>query len=210
MTDFVGVDKWVDTILGRLNGAVPDMVKTEVTNAVREFFVESNVWQVEVLLNVEEDKATYDLRGMVPNGTVTYILHVLFKERLLTPVAEFPFGWDTGGDPHYFWSPEPQLLRLAPIPTVSEEKVVRTRFALKPVGCQVPAWIEDLFFRVIADGALGRMYMHPKRPYTSPLLGERHAASFRAGIARAKSMANRRFTRAEHTFRFPRGWSPVV
>lgn len=210
MTAFVNLDRWVDTIMGRLNGAVAEMVRVEVTNAVREFFIESTVWQVEVLLDVEENTPTYNLTNIPAKSRVVFILHVLFKERLLTPVAEFPFGWNDGGDPHYYWSPEPGVLRLAPIPTVSEKEVIRTRLALQPTSCEVPDWIESHFFRVIVDGALGRLYNHAKRPYTSPLLGDKHSNSFRAGIARAKSMANRRFTRAEHSFRFPRGWSPVV
>lgn len=210
MTTLVPLDKWVDTIVGRLNGAVPEMVRTEVTNTVREFFVESSVWQIEFRMGVQAATSTYDLSSAIPEGEVTFIQKAHFKERLLTPAAEFPFAWDEEGDPHYYWSPEPGLMRLAPIPQIDEDQVMRVRVALQPSGCEVPDWIERLFFRAIATGTLGRMYGHPKRPYTNPQLAAQHSQNFRSSIARARSMANRRFTTAEHTFRFPRGWSPVI
>lgn len=210
MTTFVTLDRWVDTILGRLNGATPEMVRTEVTNAVREFFVESTAWRADILLGVEEGVSTIDLSGAISNADTLFILRAHFKGRAMSPVEEFPWFWESSGDPTQYWSPEPAKMRMAPIPERTEEAVLRLKLALKPSGCQVPHWVEDVYFKAITDGALGRLYLHPKRPYTNPQLGALHAANFRSGIGRAKSLSKRRFTTAEHSFRYPGGWSPRI
>ena len=210
MTTFIGIDKWVDTILGRLNGAQPAMVKVEVGNAVREFFKESTVWRQDILTDTKKDTPSYDVSDLVPNATVFYVHQAWFKERYLNPVENFPFGWKDTGDPHDYWSPEPGVIRLSPIPGKDEEDSLRLRVSLRPSGCQVPDWTESHFFGAIVNGALARIYLHPKRPYSSASLGQIHDSKFRRNIVSARSQSTRRFTPAEHAFRFPGGWRPQV
>ena len=210
MSTFVGIDKWVDTILGRLTGAMPEMVQTEVRNAVREFFVESTAWRQEVRTGVKAGESTIDFRGVVSKADTLFILQAFYKGNRMQPVEDFPYNWEDGGSPTAFWSPEPGVMRMSPVPDQTEEQALRVMLALKPSGCDVPSWVEDIYFKVISDGALARLYAHPKRPYTEFGLAAYHSGQFRAGIARANSISKRRFTPAEHSFRFPGGWRPRI
>ena len=210
MTKLVGLDKWVDTLLGRLNGAEPQMVRTEVSNTIREFFRESTVWRQDLFLKLKAGTPTYDMTGMIPGASVLYVLQAFYNERLLRPVENFPYNWQEQGTPHSYWSPEPELIRFAPIPAEDDATNLRLRVALRPTDCQVPDWTESHFFGAIADGALARIYLHPKRPYSSASLGAMHGQKFARHVASARSQASKRFTTAAHAFAYPRGWSPIV
>lgn len=210
MTQLVGIDAWVDTILGRLTGAVPDMVKTEVTNTLRDFFVRSTVWRADLFLFVTKGVALYDLKGLVAGGKPAFVHEVYYDERPLQPVADIPWDRNVTADPRQYWSPEPGLLRLSPIPQRTEDDKLRLSMSLQPSGCQVPEYIKDQFFEGILSGAVAKLYMHPRRPYSNPSLGERNRLSYERQIVRARSIRNTRFTSAAHSFRYPRGWSPRV
>ena len=208
----VSIDPWVNTVLGRLNGAEREMVKTEVQNTIRDFFAESTVWRVDLLLDTRAGQFTYKLDGLVPNTDVLYVHSAHHFERPLNPIEPLPFDRNYTGDPHQYWSPSPGEIRISPIPGKTEADALRLRVSLRPVpgSCQVPDWIEKAFFGVILDGILARMYLHMKRPYTSPTLGERHSRLYQKGIVRARSMGSRRFTPADHAFSYPQGWSPII
>ena len=212
----VGLESWVNTVVGRLSGAQREMVETEAVNALRDFFTESTVWRVDLQFDARKEEKLYDLTAMLPDASPLFIHRAFYKsgstDRYLNPIDSLPFDRDYLGDPINYWSPQPGLFRPSPIPDEDKENAFRLWISLQPdlATKQVPDWVERQFFKGILDGILSRMYLHPKRPYSSAVLGERHSNSYTRQVTRARAMVTRRFTSAPNSFRFPGGWSPVI
>ena len=65
-------------------------------------------------------------------------------------------------------------------------------------------WMWDMFFQDFLDGALGRLYAMPAKPWASPNQAVYHGKRFRNSMAYRKQEAIRGFAHSVPAWRFPR------
>jgi hypothetical protein len=72
----------------------------------------------------------------------------------------------------------------------------------------LPDWMYDMFFQDWLDGALGKLYAMPAKPWSNKELTLLHGRKFRQAMGQRKQEANRGFTYGQPGWRFPRsgGW----
>jgi hypothetical protein len=70
---------------------------------------------------------------------------------------------------------------------------------------EIPDWMYDMYFDAFLDGALGRLYSMPAKPWTNPQMALFHGRKFRSAMGYRKQEIRRGFAYNIQTWRFPRG-----
>lgn len=97
----------------------------------------------------------------------------------------------------------PDYITVTKAPDVEQQKypLVLTLALSLSKGClecdcgdwQLEEWMYDMFFQDWYDGALGRLYAMPAKPWASPVQAQYHLKRFRNKMAFRKQEANRGF-----------------
>lgn len=212
------VDEILDELLVELAGATVNAVKLACRDALREFLTESAAWRIELEpFTVKANKEIYYLDPPFANSQILYI-HGMSR-RLgdrwvpmgLGADVDFESTGSTAGAtmPLYCrgFADTPGKVAMRPILTADAVRAVRPTVSLifrDPWDGQIPLFIMRYWREVIKNGTLGRMMQQQDKPYSNPVMGQYHLRRFRSGIARAREMAKRQYTEADHTFTFPR------
>jgi hypothetical protein len=205
---------WFSSLASKLNGADDSVIVLELGNSMREFFEHSLAWQVELggydlptandlNLNEKPDGGT----GLYPDdlyARIVYIMEVRVGDVFATPTTydqTVRFSSPSTGRFCYI-CPTPSEITFYPTPAEAQTGTVFARAALTPQGCdnELPDFIATHYFEPILDGALGRLYMYPKHPWSNSTLGTYHLRRFRNEMAKARDIASRRFTRSDPQF----------
>lgn len=182
---------WVNKMMVRLPGALTPVARDELELAVSEFFRESLGWQDVVgPYDVSPDMGRVDLNPVDGRSKVIHILRVYMNGE--------PVEWNSTGDAG--------VIRLRTWPTEEAPEALTAMVALTP-KCPskwMPPLATDHYFDAILDGALGRMYLHPLKPYTSDKLATFHLQRARARTREARDAARRAYTPDATPWEFPR------
>lgn len=89
-------------------------------------------------------------------------------------------------------------------PTLTSLRQGRALLALKPVSFSVnfsPVLLSN-WFQVLLDGTLSRLYAQPAKPYSSPQMAIEYGRKYRAGVAKARAVADAQNTDGPGRWRF--------
>lgn len=195
---------WYDDVLPHAPGCAPAIALDAIRKAAIEFCRESRIYQYDhPAVTVVASQATY---AFVPatDTVVTEILDAWYDGVPLDPKGRDELGnissnwreW-TGTRPIYITQDDERNARLAPIPTVGLASGLKMLVALKPTitATSIETRIYEEYREQIADGALARLYVSPKKPYTDLPLAQVKAAMFRSHCNLAYNKAMRGHTR---------------
>lgn len=202
-TALVSIDEWVTELTARVPNASSGGIRTELKASFREFFTKSAMWIEEVTVNVKADKAIYRLSSST-EGQVLYIHKVIFNGIPLA-LSSAVLHNVTGV---YAYSPAPGELQLFPTPTEDVDAGLYVTVSKTPCSpiTQVPREVYTYWFDDILDGALGRIYGQPSKPYSNQLVAQYHLKRFRDSIARARDVGRKKYSSSTIPWHFPRGW----
>lgn len=180
---------WVTKIAPRLTGALLPVIRDELQFAISEFFRESLCWQEEIgpfTLVAGQENVTLDPADA--NASVIHTLSVKIDDQRVQ--------WRSTG--------HAGIITLKTLATEGQQ--LTANVALTPTDATValPALLTDHYFDAIMDGALGRMYMHPNKPYSSETLAITHLRRARARTREARDAARRGYAPDTITWNFPR------
>lgn len=204
----VNFTQWYDDVLPSAPGCAPAMALDMIRKSAIEFCQETRVWHYEhPAISVVANTADYPF--VPPAGTVvTEILDAWYDGVWVEPkgsddLAEINGNWLawTGPRPIYVTQPDERTLRLVPKPTVSLANGLVLLVALKPTiaATTIEERLYQEYREKIADGALARLYMMPKMPYTDFKLGKDKATAFRSHCNEVYNKAARAHTRGTET-----------
>lgn len=181
------ISVWLRDILPRTPGAVRGVAKREFINTAREFYRQSGAWR-EVIESTffADDTYQYTVLPEATNGEVIQILSVEVNGQLLTAKSERPLGDRGDGTPLYWFPTGPNTVEIWPTPELYDDEV-RIRAILIPTDTAdtLPDFSYSKHYDALLDGVLGRLYGHPAKPYSNPVLAEYHLRRFRDAIATA-------------------------
>lgn len=208
---------WDDEVATELNGCPIDMVRVAVRNAAIAFCDHTRSWLYEHDdINILED--TPLLTYSPPENTaVAETLQAFYaptnRELEYKGADELPHlhpNWKVwAGTPLYITSLDlsPNTVRLVPKPTVAVTGGFKNPLiSLKPTrdATGLDSKLFDEYMEVIKLGAMARLRLIPKRPYTDLALGEKHQREFRSECNRVYNRVMRSLGRA-HDITFVRG-----
>lgn len=224
----VSIDIWADELMTVVAGCTPAGARQALKATLREFNVQSAAWVRQLNpIDIKENKADYFLDPQ-PDAAVLFILAIdylqpdpnnptitdpngRFTSRLIpvqTPTIRHRANAPISNPMWYAGDSEiPGKFTLLPPVDRDISKALFPYVALtmkEPWDERVPYTYQRYHFDKILDGATGRLFSQPGKPYTNPKMAQYHLRRFRNGMAQARDMAQRQFTTAGHDFRFPR------
>lgn len=183
---------WLKDLLPYTPSIVRSVAKRELIKAAREFYRDSTAWQeVTDDYDFSANEWVYDV---VPqsraNSEVIQILSVEVGGTALDGKAQRPVGVRGKGTPTAWYPVSSVEFEVWPTPDTNVSNVtVRTILIPTNTATQFPDVAASKHYDALMDGALGRIYAHPAKPYSDPQRAEYHLRRFRSAIATAKGEA---------------------
>lgn len=178
-----GVARLLDNVQSMVPAVVLSFVNMQVWNTIEDFYIRSTrerrimSWQMAVGVQ------TIDFNPFDETWLVAWVLGFsgLHKGLVIPPGV------------------------LRDLQNPASPRCGEVLLALKPVNYNVvyPVDLFSTWFEVLLDGVLWRLYRVPAKPYSSPQLAEYHGKMYRAGVARARAVADAENTNGPGRWRFP-------
>ncbi len=164
-------------------GLQRDVGMRELRLACREFFEKSWAWTV-TIENVTGPAGETDIvvTDGAPESEVIGILNVVKAEGpALSFMAGRPNANETSDDP-FFWfiNTPPDTIRLYPYLVNAQSSFLDITVALIPsfTTTTLTDEVTTKFYDAILNGYLARVYMHPNKPYSAPVLAQQLRHNF--------------------------------
>lgn len=207
--------------LPELPGAVRSVALRELRLAMREFFERSMAWTAVIdNVAVPNGNTPIQLDDGDANTEVIGIFGVEFGTdangyQLLTPMNSRPSKYEGNESPWgWYVTSNPDELRLHPYVNVDTTKVIRASVALIPAfdtdatETDLPRQITLKYYDAIRNGFLARMYMHPAKPYSQPVLATQLRHNFLRQIGFYAAQRRKGYNNTP-AWRYPAtGWRP--
>jgi hypothetical protein len=203
----VRIDTWLKDLLPRTPGINRKVAKRELLLAIREFYEQSASWRVVVgPRDSRANKRRYILSPYDAYANIVQVLSVEYMGYPLKALTRRPAGAEPNADrPTSFYLEDPDHVRVWPTPSTTVEDALTFHVALTPKMSvtHVPRLASTNHYDALLDGALGRIYSHPAKPYSNPSLGTYHLQRFRAAIGKYAGRAKTGYAGAA-SWQYPR------
>lgn len=209
-----------DAILKDTIPETPGIIRTlalrELRLAAREFFEKTFVW-TKIITDVNGPLGKIDIIADDgdSNTKVIAVLGVAYgndaatRAGQLTPLGQKPAMDQTAdGSPHnFFVTSAPDHIQIFPYLTVARSNFLDITVALIPSfsATSLPRQVTDLYYDALIDGYLARVYNHPNKPYSAPLLATGHRKKFMSSIGFYMAKRKQGFNNAQQWV-YPRSW----
>lgn len=206
------VSMWVDELVAGVTGVPVNSALQVVRSSLREFTRDSEAW-IEAVDPIDLGYVENDFWS-IPDQIAKAPLRITAMElydgndfvRWLTPVDyRSKVGESEYSSPKYFYRDPTDVYRtkVFPIPDKTTYKVV-PHFAFMHTGGEVvPEVFRIRWFDAILDGAKGKLFSTPNRPYTNLQLAQYHTRKFQSAKTRARIEARTQFNSLDIPTPFP-------
>lgn len=187
-------DRLLNNARSRLPGATDTVLKQELFNVMNDFFQVSNIWQEDVVFNVDTTNKTYTVAPVEAYASIVRALYILNSQSL--PVGKYQML--TPGT-IVFQNQQPK------VDTYTVTLALTVDDPLDGSGFpQFPAWVLNKYSTGILDGLVGRTMSQPAKPYTNLQLASIHLKNFRNCMSDAKTEALHKNVNNGQSWRFPK------
>lgn len=208
----VPISDWHPELRGMLMG-VDSLVLTQSIKAVaRELYTDSGMW-VETISDIGTTAGLGDLdlsALAVFDGHDAYVIsvfYVKYDETYLKIQHDLNTNF-TGDVPIEVYPLSSESIRLIPTPAATVPGIIDVRVTLVPAFATdvLPNEAKNVWFDVIVDGVLGRLYGQPGKTFTNQVKSQYHLRRFQQGKSKARDAGRRRYSNTESSWTFP-GWA---
>lgn len=199
-------DAWLDDIRPLVPGAVDTGIKQSIRSAVNELYVNTGAYVFDYpAINVAAGVSSYSVPD-VAQGKVLYLLAVSYNNSCIRTVNTGTTA-TVQGVPNQAWlSIDPNTVNLNYLPENNITGGLELKVAITPLtteGSDLPSSAGTIYYQFILDGALGRLYKQPGKPWTNAALSRYHLQRFRVGMAKARELSSRGYSTSDIPWRFP-------
>ncbi len=205
-------------VLPELPGAVRSVAVREMRLTLREFFERTYAWTATVKdVTIPTGETAIQIDDSDSNTEVIGVLDVSSGEAgsgytPLRALSVRPGDETTTTDPYaWYVTSNPDEIVLFPYVTGTPTKDLTVTVALKPADsvdattATLPRQITLKYYDAIIDGFLARMYAHPNKPYSAPMVAGQKRASFIAGCGRFAAQRRQGYNGSQN-WTFPSNW----
>jgi hypothetical protein len=214
------IEQLLKDILPQTPGVIRSVAARECRLAMREFFERSHAWVEEVEGVVIP---TGDTAIQVDNGDANSEVIAVYAVRLgnstdgyqllqklgrmpdkIEGTQSKPWGWYVTSNPDEF--------KLYPYRSTATTDDLRVHVALIPSfdievnETDLPRQITLKFYDAILNGTLARLYMHPNKPYSQPVLAQQLRHNFLRQAGYYAAQRKKGFNNSQ-MWSFPKGWT---
>lgn len=196
--------QWYDDTLPSVPGCPQPMALDAIRKAAIEFCERSWGWIYNpTAINVVNGQISYAFTP--PAGAVvSRVLHVWYDDEPIYPRSPdqldgmFPNWRTSSGTPDYYTQEDERNLLLVPVPNADLTGGLKMRVSLKPThnAADIESRMYEEYREAIASGALSRLMMLPKKPYTDLPTAAVHKAIFDDTIATVRHKVQKGYARA--------------
>jgi len=195
---------WYDDVLPSVPGCPQTMALDAIRKAAIEFCERSWAWIYNpAAANVVADQIAY---AFVPpsNAVVSKVLYVFHDGVPIYPRstdqldAMYQEWRATSGTPQYYTQEDERNLLLVPVPAAALTGGLKMRLSLKPKfdATDIESRMYEEYREAIVAGALSRLMMIPKKPYTDLATASVNKAIFDDMIATVRHKVQKGYARA--------------
>lgn len=208
----LATDAWMPLLLSRLPGAVQEHVLAELQQTIIDYCKESASWRkIYRSIPVGIGDRTLALNTLLPS-IVSKVIGVLKVYDSVTgnPLTDRSFIPMTDGtvDGWTADSEDPSKIELAAAAT--QNGTLTAVCVLSPYDIKVmidqemPPVLSYHGWEAIFDGALGRLFIEPSKPYTNPVAANYHVKRYRFKTREGQARALAGWTPNGQNWSFPR------
>jgi len=185
---------------------IPSFVaERQLLRAAREFCEETRAWRVNIDISVVATVPASNITALLPTGTelvdVVSIKNVSGGE----PVKPRTYAWldqnmsdwrsETDLNAIYYVLDGNNAIRFTPTPSVTTAALYNARVAVKPTlsATDINDVVTNKYDEVLVHGALSKLYLIPRKPWTDANLAQFHLALFTSRFAAARTEAAEEF-----------------
>lgn len=181
------------------------VAERQLLRAAREFLEESRAWRANIQISTVGGTSTVDLSAILPLDTELVDIVSIKNVDGSAPLTPRTFIWmdknqadwrtETSLNAQWYVLELNNIIRLVPTPSTSIAGQYNLRVAVKPT--LTAAVIDDVvvnkYDEVLIHGALSKLYVMPRKPWTDNNLAAFHMNAFRAAFAPARTEAAEEF-----------------
>lgn len=181
-----------------VQGCPNPTIDTALRDAASELCDESLIWQETHTLGVQADKAEYAI-PLAGGADAIYVVKAATPNRVLSITRQVDLdailSWETKeqDEPTHFFLPDPEVIRLYPIPTTAFDLTVRVAYRPSDDAPGVPEVVHTTWREAIVCGALATLKAIPNQSFSDPAASLYYARKFESGKADARARLNRGF-----------------
>ncbi|RKZ95106.1 MAG: hypothetical protein DRQ40_04360 [Gammaproteobacteria bacterium] len=197
---------WLAELRPLLPGAVDVNIQQSIRSTINEFYSNTAVYTLEYPpINVVTGVSRYALPD-IAEGKILYLLRAKFNG---APISVVSTGVEANGvgTPTRVWlEPDPMELVINSSPASDLLGGLEVEVSLVPLtvaNSTIPDSAGVVYYQHILDGALGRMYKQPSKPWTNQSLSTYHLKRFRIGMAKATELNRKGLSSADSSWKFP-------
>jgi hypothetical protein len=207
------LDTLLQDTIPELPGVVRAVAERELRLTFREFFERSFAWRSVLTVDAPAgDTAIWlqDSNDLDANSDVIGILHVAFEGNGLGKYAAKPdrtYSSATNLPVGYYMTSNPDEFKLYPQLETAKPGALEIHVALTPKidATTFPRQIATKFYDALREGFLARMYAHPNKPYSAPIVAQQMRHNFRRRIGYYIAQAKQGYNDAQ-AWSYPVGW----
>lgn len=180
------VNRLYDNVQAEVPAVGLALIQMAAWNTIEEFFIRSTTRREKVFWQMPPGVYAVDFNPFSADWLVAWILD--YSDLLYGKIEP------------------PGLLRdVQPAPQSQQLRQGKALLALKPASfaSDFGPYIWQQWFETILAGTLWRLYRQPAKPWSSPQLATMNGQMYRAGINRARAIADRDLTDSGGRWRFP-------
>lgn len=216
----ISINDLLKDALPELPGVVRSVAQREMRLTLREFFEKSFAWSKTVKdVAVATGETPIQVDDGDANTEVIGILNVAIGQngdgyQNLYPLAGRPVNEQTaGGVPSYFYiTSNPDEFCLYPYMDSAGSYDLTVEVALMPAfdinadTNTLPRQVLLKYYDAIMQGFLARMYGHPNKPYSAPMVAMQLRHNFLRAIGYYAAQRKTGYNGAQN-WRYPKGWN---
>lgn len=195
--------------------AAPDtLIASKLADTLREFYTDSGAWR-EVIgpYSLTANRETVFLNPVDQYSQLQYVLEAWIfpstpggtDRQYLRPSPRKLVGVDRSPQPLWYWMENPDTMHLYPVPPSNLGQVLYVYGVMLPLinTPRLPNMAITHHQDALVWGTLARMYRMAKKPWTDAALAAQHQSLFRREVLRWRDVANRAYSNATPTWRYP-------
>ena len=191
-------------------GIIRSVALRELRLAAREFFERSYAWTVLVAdIDVPAGGTPVQVDDLDANTEVIGILNIAFNGIDLAPTGVKPSRQlgTTDKPTHYYITSNPDEFVVYPTLENPQTAVADVLVALVPsfTATDLPRQITLKYYDAIVEGYLARVYAHPNKPYSAPMLAGSMRHSFLRRVGYYMAQRKQGWNNSQQ-WSYPRGW----
>jgi len=188
---------------------IPDIptfvAERQLLRAAREFCEETRTWRVNVEISVIATIPASNIASLLPSDTELVDVVSIKNIGGGAPVIPRTYAWldkntsdwrsETDLNANYYVLDGNNAIRFIPIPSVTTASLYYARVAVKPTldASAINDIVANKYDEVLVHGALAKLFLMPRKPWTDANLAQYHLALFRASFAPARTEAAEEF-----------------